>query len=34
MQVLLLTLTTLYTIFWIWAYFDAKRAIILDDEIK
>lgn len=34
MQAFVLSAIILYAIFWIWAYFDAKKAIILDDEIK
>ncbi len=34
MEILFLTLIILYIVFWVWAYFDAKRAIVLEDEIK
>jgi len=34
MQSFLLAVAILYTIFWIWAYFDAKKAIIIEDEIN
>lgn len=34
MQTVLITCTILYAIFWIWAYFDAKNATIIEDEIN
>jgi hypothetical protein len=32
MQNFILLFVALYSIFWIWLYFDAKKAIIIDDD--